>query len=80
VAVHRTLSTPSSLTTAPPADPTRPDTVNGRKAGRRETTAESGDVKRAHDLKAQGLKPADIGKIIRTSRATVYRYLAMGTD
>jgi predicted transcriptional regulator len=35
-------------------------------------------VKRAHDLKAQGLAPADIGKIIGVSRATVYRYLNLG--
>jgi DNA invertase Pin-like site-specific DNA recombinase len=50
---------------------------HGRKAGRREVTAEHGHVKRAHELRAQGLKPADIGKIIGTSRATVYRYLSM---
>lgn len=36
-----------------------------------------GSVRRARELKAQGLKPADIGKIIGTSRATVYRYLSM---
>ena len=53
---------------------------HGRTAGRREITADHDKVKRAHDLKAQGLKPADIGKIIGTSRATVYRYLSMGTD
>jgi DNA invertase Pin-like site-specific DNA recombinase len=53
---------------------------HGRKAGRREITADDSNVTRAHDLKARGLKPADIGKIIGTSRATVYRYLAMGTD
>jgi DNA invertase Pin-like site-specific DNA recombinase len=50
---------------------------HGRIAGRREITAEHGHVKRAHELRAQGLKPADIGKIIGTSRATVYRYLSM---
>jgi DNA invertase Pin-like site-specific DNA recombinase len=49
---------------------------HGRIAGRREVTAEHGRVKRAHELKAQGLKPADIGKIIGTSRAAVYRYLS----
>ncbi|TIH30459.1 hypothetical protein D4765_17080, partial [Subtercola vilae] len=32
------------------------------------------------DPKAQGLKPADIGKIISASRATTYRYLGMSTD
>ncbi|TDW26931.1 DNA invertase Pin-like site-specific DNA recombinase [Cryobacterium psychrophilum] len=53
---------------------------HGRKAGRREITADHGNVKRAHDLKAQGLKPADIGEIIGSSRATVYRYLSMGAD
>lgn len=50
---------------------------HGRKAGRREVTVAHGRVKRAHDLKAQGLPPADIGKIIGASRATVYRYLSM---
>ena len=37
---------------------------HGRKAGRREVTAAHARVKRARDLKAQGLTPADIGKII----------------
>ncbi len=36
--------------------------ANGRKAGRREVTPYHGTVKRAHELKAQGLKPADIGR------------------
>jgi DNA invertase Pin-like site-specific DNA recombinase len=54
--------------------------THGRKAGRREITADHGNVTRAHELKAQGLKPADIGKIIGTSRATIYRYLNMGTN
>lgn len=52
--------------------------ANGRKAGRREVTADHGKVKRARELKAKGLKPSDIGKIIGASRATVYRYLSMG--
>ena len=51
---------------------------HGRRAGRREVTAEHLKVKRAHELKAQGLAPADIGKIIGVSRATVYRYLSLG--
>ncbi|TYC96640.1 recombinase family protein [Arthrobacter echini] len=51
---------------------------HGRKAGRREVTAEHVKVRRARDLKAQGLAPADIGKIIGASRATVYRYLSLG--
>jgi DNA invertase Pin-like site-specific DNA recombinase len=50
---------------------------HGRKAGLREVTAGHAKVKRARDLKAQGLTPADSGKIIGTSRATVYRYLHM---
>ncbi|MCY0905778.1 recombinase family protein [Arthrobacter sp. H14-L1] len=50
---------------------------HGRKAGRREVTAAHANVKRARDLKTQGLKPADIGKIIGASRATIYRYLSM---
>ncbi|NMR32375.1 recombinase family protein [Crystallibacter degradans] len=53
--------------------------AHGRRAGRREVTAEDRKVRRACELKAQGLKPADIGKIIGASRATVYRYLAMDT-
>jgi DNA invertase Pin-like site-specific DNA recombinase len=51
---------------------------HGRKAGRREVTISHAKVKRAHDLKTQGLAPADIGKIIGASRATVYRYLNLG--
>ncbi|AFR31216.1 resolvase domain protein (plasmid) [Arthrobacter sp. Rue61a] len=51
--------------------------ANGRKAGRREITTDHEKVKRAHELKARGLKPTDIGKIIGASRATVYRYLGM---
>jgi hypothetical protein len=53
---------------------------HGRKAGRREVTAAHAKVKRVHDLRAQGLAPADIGKIIGVSRATVYRYLSIGSD
>jgi DNA invertase Pin-like site-specific DNA recombinase len=53
---------------------------HGRKAGRREVTTAHAKVKRARDLKAQGLTPADIGKIIGASRATVYRYLSLATD
>ena len=53
---------------------------HGRKAGRQEITAANANVRRAHALKAQGLKPADIGKIIGTSRATTYRYLNMSAD
>ncbi|MBG6226668.1 DNA invertase Pin-like site-specific DNA recombinase [Arthrobacter sp. CAN_A2] len=51
---------------------------HGRKAGRREITAGHTKVRRSHELKAQGLAPADIGKIIGVSRATVYRYLGLG--
>ncbi|MFD1846806.1 recombinase family protein [Arthrobacter flavus] len=53
---------------------------HGRKAGRQENTAAHANVKRAHDLKAQGLAPADIGKIIGASRATVYRYRSLETN
>jgi len=42
-----------------------------------QVSANHPNVKRARDLKTQGLKPADIGKIIGVSRATVYRYLTM---
>uniref|UniRef100_UPI00373547E1 recombinase family protein n=1 Tax=Arthrobacter pityocampae TaxID=547334 RepID=UPI00373547E1 len=52
---------------------------HGRRAGRREITAEHMKVKRTQELKAQGLAPADIGKIIGASRATVYRYLSLGS-
>ncbi|MFJ4264592.1 recombinase family protein [Paenarthrobacter nicotinovorans] len=51
--------------------------ANGRRAGRREITSGHEKVKRAHELRARGLKPTDIGKIIGASRATVYRYLSM---
>lgn len=51
--------------------------THGRKAGRREVTAIHPNVKRARDLNTRELKPADIGKIVGTSRATVYRYLGM---
>jgi len=53
---------------------------HGRTAGRREITVGHPNVKRARELKTQGLKPADIGKIIGTSRATVYRYLSMDAE
>ena len=43
-------------------------------------TAGDRKVQRARELKAQGLKPADIGKIIGSSRATVYRYLGMDAE
>jgi hypothetical protein len=43
-------------------------------------TAENAAVKRTHELKAAGLKPVDIGKMTGLSRATIYRYLNMGTD
>ncbi|MCW3768861.1 MULTISPECIES: recombinase family protein [Paenarthrobacter] len=51
--------------------------ASGRKAGRREVTADDRRVRRAKELKAQGLQPVDIGKIIGVSRASVYRYLSM---
>jgi DNA invertase Pin-like site-specific DNA recombinase len=53
---------------------------HGRKAGRREVTTEHAKVKRARELKDQGLKPAEIGKVIGASRATVYRYLGLGRE
>lgn len=52
----------------------------GRPACRREITADHGNVKRSHELKAQGVKPSDIGKILGVSRATNYRYLGLGRD
>jgi DNA invertase Pin-like site-specific DNA recombinase len=54
--------------------------AHGRRAGRREVTVGDWKVKRARELKAQGLNPADIGKIIGASRATVYRYLGLEAD
>lgn len=53
---------------------------NGRKAGRRQVTADDGKVKRAAELKSQGLKPTDIGKVLGVSRATAYRYLGLARD
>jgi orotate phosphoribosyltransferase-like protein len=41
--------------------------ANGRRAGRREVTNDHEKVKRAHELKARGLQPEDIGKIIGVS-------------
>lgn len=49
----------------------------GRKAGRRKITATPDTVRHARELKAQGPRPADIGKIIGTTRATIYRYVSM---
>lgn len=54
--------------------------ANGRRAGRREVTPDDPRVKQARELKAQGLKPADIGRVIGVGRATVYRYLSLGPD
>lgn len=51
--------------------------AHGRKPGRREITAEGHKVKGAHEFTAQGLKPADIGRIVGVGRATIYRYLSM---
>ena len=48
--------------------------------GRPEITAEPGKVKRSRELKVQGIKPADIGKILGVSCATVYRYLTLGDE
>jgi DNA invertase Pin-like site-specific DNA recombinase len=54
--------------------------ANGRPAGRREITAGHRKMKRARELKAQGIRPADIGKILGVSRATVYKYLGGGEE
>jgi DNA invertase Pin-like site-specific DNA recombinase len=54
--------------------------AHGRHGGRPVITAEDAAVKRTHELKALGLKPADIGKRIGLSRATIYRYLNIGSD
>lgn len=51
-----------------------------RKACRREVTASHAMVKRARDLKSQGLTPADIGKIIGARRASVYRCLSLASN
>lgn len=37
-------------------------------------------MKRSREYTAQGIKPADIGKILGVSRATVYRYLSLGVE
>ncbi|WP_284764363.1 recombinase family protein [Arthrobacter sp. efr-133-R2A-63] len=54
--------------------------AHGRKGGRPAITAENAAVKRAHQLKALGHKPADIGKMIGLSRATIYRYLSIASN
>jgi DNA invertase Pin-like site-specific DNA recombinase len=53
---------------------------SGRRAGRREVTTDHAKEKRARELRAQELAPADIGRIIGASRATVYRYLSIGSN
>jgi DNA invertase Pin-like site-specific DNA recombinase len=53
--------------------------AHGR-AGRRLVSVGDRNVKRARERKAQGLTPADIGKIIGASRATLYRYLSLHAD
>ena len=57
-----------------PGWPLRPPRTEGRAARGHRHPREG---KRAHELKTKGLKPADIGKIIGASRATVYRYLSL---
>ncbi|MDR7166114.1 DNA invertase Pin-like site-specific DNA recombinase [Pseudarthrobacter oxydans] len=54
--------------------------AHGRQGGRPAITAENAAVKRTHQLKALGHKPADIGKMIGVSRATIYRYLSIASD
>lgn len=54
--------------------------ANGRRAGRRELTADHPNVRRPRELEDQSLKPADIGKVIGASRATVYRHLRLDAD
>jgi DNA-binding CsgD family transcriptional regulator len=53
--------------------------AHGRRAGRRAISAGERNVQRAHEL-ARGLEPADIGRIIGVSRATVYGYLNLDAD
>ena len=54
--------------------------AHGRRGGRPVITAENAAVKRAHELKAAGLRPIDIGRMTGRSRATIYRYLDIGRD
>jgi DNA invertase Pin-like site-specific DNA recombinase len=51
---------------------------NGRKAGRREISAENGKVAKAKAYRAKGNSVAEVQKLVGASRATVYRYLKMG--
>jgi DNA invertase Pin-like site-specific DNA recombinase len=53
---------------------------NGRKAGRREVTAEDEAVAKAKAYHVKGNSVAEIQKLIGASRATVYRYLKMVDD
>ena len=53
---------------------------NGRKAGRREVTADDEAVAKAKAYHAKGNSVAEIQKLIGASRATVYRYLKMGAE
>ena len=51
--------------------------ANGRKAGRREVTADDENVAKAKAYHSKGNSVAEIQKLIGASRATVYRYLSM---
>lgn len=53
--------------------------AQGRQGGRPAVTPENAAVKRTHELKARGLKLAEIGKLTGLSRATIYRYLNIGS-
>ena len=52
----------------------------GRKAGRRDVMTDHAKVKRDRELKDQGLRPADMGRVIGASRARVYGYLSLGRE
>jgi DNA invertase Pin-like site-specific DNA recombinase len=54
--------------------------AHGRQVDDPAVTAANAAVKRTHELKARGLKPAEIGKMTGLSRATIYRYLNIGSD
>lgn len=50
----------------------------GRPAGRPTVTRQTSRVVQARQYKDAGLSPTEVGKLLGVSRATVYRYLAMG--
>lgn len=54
--------------------------ARGRKGGRPAVTPETEKVRQAGQYRHAGLTPPEIAKLLGVSRATVYRYLALGAE